>query len=330
METAAHIIILFLSFIGFSIAYHIFEKKRAKKPLICPLRSNCDTVVTSDYSTFLGIPLEAIGMGYYALIAILHGVVAVTHAGNPLLSLIILVLSGGAFLFSLYLISIQAFVLKQWCIWCLSSAAISTVIFIVTAVFFTSGIGELLLPHIKLLTLFHLFGVAIGVGGATITDLLFFKFLRDYKISEEEASVMKTISNAIWVGLGIILLSGFGLFMIKPEILLATPKFVVKMIGVFVLVVNGYLLNVIVQPKLIHISFGDSHEHKPGELVRLRKIAFALGAISITSWYFIFILGALRGLMVNFWVLLGVYLLVILLAILGSQLFVRYLHTKAK
>lgn len=324
-----HLASITLSIVGFFIAFYIYRKKRKKKPLICPLRSNCDAVVTSDYSKFLNIPLENIGMGYYAFLALLHSVLIVV-GDSPLFSLMVLVFSGGAFLFSVYLISIQAFVLRQWCVWCLSSASISTIIFLITVFNLPPGIDTVLAPYVRLFTIVHLFGVAIGVGGATITDLLFFKFLRNYKISEEEASVMKTISNAIWAGLCLVVLSGFALFMIKPEMLLATPKFIVKMVGVVVLIVNGYLLNIIVQPKLIHISFGDTHDHKPGELVRLRRLSFALGAISITSWYFIFILGALRGVMGTLPLFFGIYLLALLSAVLGSQIFVLRLEKTVK
>jgi len=316
-----------LSVLGFFIAFHIYIKKRKKKPLICPLRSNCDVVVTSDYSKFLNVPLENIGMFYYAILGLIH-VLDLFIGESPLLSLGLLVISGGAFLFSIYLISIQAFVLRQWCIWCLSSASISTIIFLITVFSLPPGIDNLLAPYVRVFTIFHLFGVAIGVGGATITDLLFFKFLKNYKISEDEASVMKTISNAIWVGLCIIILSGFALFMIKPEIFLATPKFIVKMICVSILIINGYLLNIIVQPKLIHISFGDKHKHKPGELVRLRRISFALGAISITSWYFVFVIGGLRSISTSFEVLILIYLSVVSLSVVGSQFFVQYLEKK--
>lgn len=324
-----HLTSIILSLCGFFIALYIYRKKRKKKPLICPLRSNCDVVVTSDYSKFLNIPLENIGMGYYGFLAILHTVLMVV-GDSPLFSLIVLVFSGGAFLFSVYLISIQAFVLRQWCVWCLTSASISTIIFLITVCNLPPGIDSLLAPYVRLFTIVHLFGVAVGVGGATITDLLFFKFLRNYKISEEEASVMKTISNAIWAGLCLVIISGFALFMVKPDMLLATPKFIVKMVGVLVLVVNGYLLNIIVQPKLIHISFGDTHDHKPGELVRLRRLSFALGAISITSWYFIFVLGALRGVMGTLPLFFGIYFGILFVAVLGSQIFVRHLEKNNK
>lgn len=330
MYTIVHALILLLSFVGFAIAFHIFEKKRVKKPLICPFRSNCDTVVTSNYSQIFGIPLERMGMAYYALVAVLHVVAFLGDIHTPVFRLLLLVISGGAFFFSLYLISIQAFVLKQWCVWCLSSALISTIIFVLTMVGFSHDVGLLFVPYIKLLTIAHLLGASIGVGGATVTDILFFKFLKDYRISESEAEVMKTISSAIWIGLALIVISGIFLFAIKPDMLLATPKFVVKMIGVLVIIVNGYFLNVVVQPRLIQMRFTNTDEVVPHTGARFRRTAFALGAISITSWYVIFILGALRGLMINFWLLLSMYVVLIALAIAGSQMYVRYLEKKAE
>ena len=95
MYTIVHALILVLSFVGFAIAFHIFEKKRVKKPLICPFRSNCDTVVTSNYSQIFGIPLERMGMAYYALVAVLHVVAFLADIHTPVFRLLLLVISGG-------------------------------------------------------------------------------------------------------------------------------------------------------------------------------------------------------------------------------------------
>jgi uncharacterized membrane protein len=52
----------------------------------------------------------------------------------PLVYLPVLAISVGAFLFSLYLTGVQAFKIKSWCTWCLTSAAISTTIAIVSLI----------------------------------------------------------------------------------------------------------------------------------------------------------------------------------------------------
>ncbi len=51
---------------------------------------------------------------------------------TPLVMSIVVMLSMIAFLFSLYLISIQLFVLKKGCFWCYISSLISILIFVLT------------------------------------------------------------------------------------------------------------------------------------------------------------------------------------------------------
>ena len=98
---------------------------------------------------------------------------------------------------------------------------------------------------------------------------------------------------------------------------------------VAVIVVNGAFLNLLVAPKLVKISFHERHRHEAGELRHIRRIAFALGAISITSWYSAFILGMIRRSPLEFSPLLLIYILVLGGAIIGSQIMDWFLVKKA-
>jgi len=269
----------------------------------------------------LGAPVELLGMIYYLTIAIAYGVFLAAPVSMPqsvvfgIFSLTVI-----AFLFSLYLTFIQAFSLKQWCTWCLASAGMCTAIFGL-AVFASSYSPTVVLAEYRTgILILHSIAAAIGLGAATITDIFFFKFLKDFKISEPEADILHTLSQVIWFALALIILTGVGLYLPASERLLESSKFLVKMVVVSVIVVNGAVLNLLISPKLVHISFGESHEHQSGELHKLRKLAFALGAISITSWYSAFILGALHRPPLSFLELLGIYLALITLAVAGSQL----------
>lgn len=127
------VIILFFASLGFTLASHIYRKKRAKQPLVCPLRSRCDLVTTSHYSKFLGVPVEILGMLYYAVVIVFH-ILAIAYPfifSVPVVRLS-LGISSFAFLFSLYLIAVQAFILKEWCTWCLCSAVLCAAIFATT------------------------------------------------------------------------------------------------------------------------------------------------------------------------------------------------------
>ncbi len=137
-------ILIALGLFGFLLASHIHNKKIGKQKLVCPLRSDCDTVINSDYSKVLGIPVEVLGMFYYAFISISHGLYSLytpyLTLNSPffmfflILFLFVVFVSVCATLFSFYLIFIQAFKIKQWCMWCMGSALISLLICVISIV----------------------------------------------------------------------------------------------------------------------------------------------------------------------------------------------------
>ncbi|MBI4158560.1 MAG: vitamin K epoxide reductase family protein [Candidatus Yanofskybacteria bacterium] len=130
MFLPSSVIIIFIAFSGFLLAAYIRHKKVYKEVLICPLGSSCETVIFSKYSRFLGIPVEILGIAYYLITAASYSVFLFVSVDMPrfLLSGIFFA-TIAAFFFSLYLTYIQAFTLKQWCIWCLVSAGFCTIIF---------------------------------------------------------------------------------------------------------------------------------------------------------------------------------------------------------
>lgn len=174
----------------------------------------------------------------------------------------------------------------------------------------------------------HLFGFAIGLGAVTVADVLFFKFLRDFKISEFEYDVLRTLSRVVWFALFVLLISGIGLYLPQAGELNQSGKFLAKMAVVAVIILNGIFLNIVVSPKLMQISFGGKHKHQEGELGRLRKLSYASGAISLTSWYYASALGMAKNPTLGFWGLIMVYLFLIFSAVLISQLFEHSFYRK--
>lgn len=325
MAIAVYILIVFAAFGGFLLSAYIHHKKTRNEKMLCPIGSDCDKVIHSEYSYFFGIPVELLGLVYYGLIGLTYGLfILLPELALPIFIFSVLVLTTIALLFSLYLTFIQAFVLKEWCTWCLISAGFCLIIFIFALLGSEEGLIGLLAGHHDFIVLVHLAGAAIGLGAATVTDVLFFKFLKDFKISEFEAGVLKILSQVIWFALAIVLISGIGLYLPEISELHETPKFLVKMIVFLVIIINGSFLNLLITPHLVKISFGERHHHKEGELHHIRKLAFALGAISIISWYSAFILGALREITLGFGALLAIYLSIVLVGIIASQLFERY------
>ncbi len=72
-ESLLKISIFAFGLFGFFVARHIHEhKKVGKKPLVCPMKFDCASVVHSDYSKLLGVPLEVLGMFYYGLVSVFN------------------------------------------------------------------------------------------------------------------------------------------------------------------------------------------------------------------------------------------------------------------
>lgn len=315
-------LLIILGLGGVSISAYIYLKKRSHKKLVCPVGAECDSVIHSEYSRFFGIPVETLGLFYYSVVIVFYFFTLFKQFPPLSVSFIMVTITFAAFLFSVYLTIIQAFILKNWCSWCIFSAVISTAILILTLYLLPEGITSMLAKTKNIIVIVHLVGAALGLATATIADIFFFRFLKDLRISKFEASILKNLSEIIWVALGILIISGVALYIPHADELNASPKFWTKMIIVLVIIINGVLLNLVVSPKLIKISFGGDHSHKD-DPHNLQKLAFALGAISITSWYSAFILGALPKLPIPFFYLITAYLGLLAIAIYVSQIMER-------
>lgn len=335
-----YISIILLALWGLFTTFRIYIKKKSPEPMVCPLGADCHAVVKSEFSSFFGIGLEVFGAAYYGMIIIAYSLaIFVPSIFNDWATFILFGFTMSAFLFSVYLTFVQAFLIKSWCSWCLISASISTAIFaLAITIIVNSGISFVpILTQIKpLIIILHLTGFALGVGGATITDILFFKFLKDFNISSEENKILKIMSQIIWFGLLIVVISGLGLFLQDMETLMASSKFLLKILVVVIIILNGSLLNLFVHPKLIRMNIGSTDNNNPKVVLdvkkttRLRKIAFASGAISFISWYTAFVLGSLDNVLMTFWNLLYVYISLIIIAVLFSQLFEKLYSRKTK
>jgi uncharacterized membrane protein len=323
IETVFHVSALFLAFAGFLLSFYIFEHKRhQKRPLFCPMKSDCTPVITSRYSKFLGVPLEIYGMLYYGFVALFHAMLLLNPAlDTAAIKLFLLVLATGAFFFSIYLVLVQAVALKKWCTWCLMSSSICLILFMLHSTLIRVDLVSIVVAYKPLVLVLHILAGALGIGAATVGDILFIQSLRDYYISEKEAVVLKTCSKIIWTGLVLFILTSMMLYASDAERLSYSAQFWISVLALLVLVVNALLLNAFIAPKLIRIATGQSHTHTAGELHHYRRIAFALSAVSLFSWYFIFILSLIRERAVSSLGLLGTYFAVLGIAVISSQIF---------
>ncbi len=120
-----------LSVAGIVNAGYLFVKHRGAKPMVCPLDHDCNVVLESRWSRiFFGIRNETLGLIFYC--ALFLGVLG-TFVFPLYASLLFTLLFWGTlagFLFSLFLVGLQIFVIKDYCFYCMISALLALLLFI--------------------------------------------------------------------------------------------------------------------------------------------------------------------------------------------------------
>lgn len=119
-----------LSVLGIVNASYLFWKHRQKKPLVCPLDHDCSVVTESKWSNIFGIRNEIIGGLFFLLLLVGVFVALLVPMLEAMIFLIFLISAGGALLFSLFLVFIQKYVIKDYCFYCLLSALITLLLFL--------------------------------------------------------------------------------------------------------------------------------------------------------------------------------------------------------
>ncbi|HUI43988.1 MAG TPA: thioredoxin domain-containing protein [Terriglobia bacterium] len=100
-------------------------------PLIC-LGTGCDVVRASRYAEFWGQPVPVFGVLMYGtlLVLVLAQAWLVPLAARQLVQETVALISGAGVAFSIYLTGLEAFVIHAWCAWCVASAIIVALIFL--------------------------------------------------------------------------------------------------------------------------------------------------------------------------------------------------------
>jgi vitamin-K-epoxide reductase (warfarin-sensitive) len=113
--------IVFLALVGIVVASLALREHYRVGTSPCSIndRWDCGTVNHSPYAVLAKVPVAIIGIGGYVLL----GVLAAVRARKVLVIAAVIGLA-----FSLYLTRIEAYVLEVWCIYCVASLAVITLI----------------------------------------------------------------------------------------------------------------------------------------------------------------------------------------------------------
>lgn len=120
--------IILTAFLGFLDAMYLATSHFIGIVPPCLVVGGCEQVTTSSYSVILGIPVAVMGALYY--LSVLAAALLYVDKKHPLAIKVLQVLTGTGFLFTLWFLYVQGFIINAWCTYCLFSAFTSTLLFI--------------------------------------------------------------------------------------------------------------------------------------------------------------------------------------------------------
>ncbi len=123
-----YLIASLLSLVGLGDAIYLTIQDLTGQNLRCTVITGCAEVLGSKYSHIGSIPLATLGaVAYFVVFSLAILIVFGYSFARPLLQVLIALM----FLMTLWLLYLQAFVIRHFCQYCLLSAAVTTVIAII-------------------------------------------------------------------------------------------------------------------------------------------------------------------------------------------------------
>lgn len=128
-EKISNRLVFIFSLLGFLVAFYLLYEYNFNGQFICPTGTGCDIVRASPYSKFLGISIPILGVLFYLVMALL----SIIHSHDlpkKLVRKLKLLIAVSGVGFGAYLTYLEAFAIKAFCFWCVTSFIISVAILI--------------------------------------------------------------------------------------------------------------------------------------------------------------------------------------------------------
>lgn len=127
-------ILLALVVVGLGVSGYLSYIKLSNAEVICTDAGsfNCGVVENSDYATLGGVYLGYLGFAAYIIIGgllLLENRIAFLREYAPML---VLVMVFFGWIFSMWLVYVQGFILEAWCMWCLMHEVNITVMLVLS------------------------------------------------------------------------------------------------------------------------------------------------------------------------------------------------------
>ncbi len=176
----------------------------------------------------------------------------------------------------------------------------------------------------EILLVIHIIGVTMGVGATNVADYFHIKGMFDHKLEKKLMHTHERITEMIYIGLFVLLLTGSAMLYLRPG-LLSSSLFQLKLALVAIVFLNGQILVNKVSPR-IRKDIKKGHPVEDDKSIDI--ISSTFGTISIVTWYSILILSLTKGLGYTVSQFVLVYVSVLILAFIGAYIFHRKTYHK--
>ena len=126
-----YVVAALLALVGLADALYLTIEHVTGQSVRCTIISGCSAVLSSPYAVVAGIPLAALGAAAYFTV---FSLAILTLFGYPYVATLLRAIVITMFAISVWLMYLQAFVIREFCQYCLLSALITTALLVVTVI----------------------------------------------------------------------------------------------------------------------------------------------------------------------------------------------------
>lgn len=280
-QSSLQLIIILLGVSGLTISSYLhYKKKNMEQGMACPMEGSCEDVITSEYSKFLGLDVEVLGILYYTTVIVAYSIFLFTPQAAPAWFVFGILLSSiTAVMFSAYLTFLQAFTLNMWCTWCLGSAAMTAGILGAALPAAAIELSVLMTQFSPVLLWLSVIGAAIGLGTSIAFDALYLTYLKDFEISDAQAKSLNTLNHLIWASVAAVLIGLLGTGLGNEA--LNKPSFLASVFVLGVIILNDSVYSLWLANKMSDLTFADKDEN---EYKSEKQTSFLMASFSTVSW----------------------------------------------
>jgi uncharacterized membrane protein len=130
-RTLVYILAALFSLIGLADAIYLTVEHLSGRSVRCTIVSGCSEVLSSEYATVRGVPLAMIGAAAYFTVFSLAVFAAYSYKWAAKFLTVVVALM---FITTLWLLYLQAFVIRHFCQFCLLSALVTFILTVLTII----------------------------------------------------------------------------------------------------------------------------------------------------------------------------------------------------